>query len=1275
MTEETLFHEVLSRPPAERAAFLDQACAGQSELRAAVEALLAAHDAASNFLTQPAAALLDTVGPPRPRGPAAREPGAPANARHAREVIGSLIGPYKLLELLAEGGMGTVYVAEQQEPVKRRVALKVIKPGMDSSQVLRRFEAERQALALMDHTNIARVFDAGTTERGWPYFVMELVKGELITRYCDEVHLPIRDRLALFTQVCAAIQHAHQKGIIHRDIKPGNVLVCMQDGRPVPKVIDFGVAKALHQKLTERTVYTEVGSLVGTLEYMSPEQAELSALDIDTRADVYALGVMLYELLTGTTPINRKQLRSMPYSEIVRIIKEEEPPRPSTRLSESKDALASLATQRQTEPGRLTKAVRGELDWIVMKALEKDRTRRYESASALARDVERYLRDEPVEACPPSAAYRLKKFLRRYKGTVAAAALVLLALLGGLLGTSYGLFWAEKAREAAQEAGKRADTEAQNAQNKAADAMEAHRTALEAAEESRQRLVRLCGATGNNYAEAGEWWSALLWYNRAWEADRGPDEADGHRQRLAAVLERCPRLVGACFHKHVVLDAQVTSSGERLLTRTDESSAYLWEPQRGQLLANLGPEGGVLHAVLAGDGKRIATAGRDGVVRLWDAGDGKPLVSLPHSAAVHWTAFSPDSSTVASACADGFVRLWQADSGAALPVKIAMGSAARFVVFGPDGSRLLTVDGKDQARVWNTATGQALSPPLPHRMHPGGSGPLAPVLPAFSRDGRWVLSVHNPAPPGISQKAVVRFWQAETGTVSTVTLPFGANQVTFSPDTNQALALGSSRRAFIMQVPDGKALQQFDHPREVQRGCFSLDGKLIATASSGGLVQFWDRQTGRPAGTTRGGSVGMNLRHVEPLTQLTFSASGRSLLSAGQDGTARLWQLPPMEVPGQPYDFDCGRAHLAGVWTGNGYRFALSHDGQREVRFGNKEGAAIHRRPGGEPGPVLQQEGTVTDARFSADGRRVLTVAAGEIRVWNADTGAAIGPAFKVDSPLDAPQLSRDGGRLAAVDGTRIVYLWEVETGRQLLEPFRVPSEPGQPLQTGKEVLQRPPPPTPFRHMGIALSENGKYLAAGSLPGPSPGVWVTDVEAGSTVHVSLTAASWIQSLELSPDGQHLVVASSDTTARVWESATGRPAGPPLHHPTFARRAAFSPDGRHVVTVDDAANVRVWDGRTGGLLVPPLLGQAAGGHPHVWFSPNGRRVLFRSQTGKAVQWDLPLLASSTPLSADLMRLLTGREIDETEGIAFLGATTFRNDGERFRKAWLSWLDRK
>jgi eukaryotic-like serine/threonine-protein kinase len=349
------------------------------------------------------------------------------------EVAGTKIGPYKLLQQIGEGGFGIVFMAEQHQPVYRRVALKIIKPGMDSAQVIARFEAERQALALMDHPNIARVYDAGTTGAARPYFVMELVHGVPITAYCDDNHLTVRERLELFMPVCKAIQHAHQKGIIHRDLKPSNVLVSLYDGQPVPKVIDFGVAKATEQRLTERTMFTQYGQIIGTLEYMSPEQAEMSQVGVDTRSDIYSLGVVLYELLTGSTPLERQRLREAGLTQMLKMVKEEEPPRPSTRLSSTQE-VARIAAARRTEPVKLARLLRGELDWIVMKCLEKDRARRYETANGLARDIERYLRDEAVEACPPSTGYRLRKLAGKHRTafTIAAGVLLLLVLAGAL---------------------------------------------------------------------------------------------------------------------------------------------------------------------------------------------------------------------------------------------------------------------------------------------------------------------------------------------------------------------------------------------------------------------------------------------------------------------------------------------------------------------------------------------------------------------------------------------------------------------------------------------------------------------------------------------------------------------------------------------------------------------------------------------------------------------------------------------------------------------------
>ncbi len=418
-SEQSIFlHAVELASPADRAAYLEDVCRDDPRLRRDVEALLAANE------------RLDADAPPTGPEPPRTRGGL------TTERPGSIIGPYKLLQQIGEGGMGTVFMAEQSHPVQRKVALKIIKPGLDSRQILARFQAERQALALMDHPNIAKVLDAGATggepgdvSAGRPYFVMELVKGVPITRYCDEHHLTPRERLELFVPVCQAIQHAHGKGIIHRDIKPSNVMVCTYDGKPTPKVIDFGVAKATGPKLTEQTLFTEFGAIVGTFEYMSPEQAQLDQLDTDTRSDIYSLGVLLYELLTGTTPLERKRMKEVAVLELLRLVREEDPPRPSTRLSTA-EALPSIAASRGTEPKKLSRLVRGELDWIVMKCLEKDRDRRYETANGLARDIERHLHDEPVQACPPSAGYKLRKFARKHRtllGTAAAFVVLLVA--------------------------------------------------------------------------------------------------------------------------------------------------------------------------------------------------------------------------------------------------------------------------------------------------------------------------------------------------------------------------------------------------------------------------------------------------------------------------------------------------------------------------------------------------------------------------------------------------------------------------------------------------------------------------------------------------------------------------------------------------------------------------------------------------------------------------------------------------------------------------------
>jgi serine/threonine protein kinase len=428
---EAIFMAALDKgTPQERVAFIEEACAKNPQLLERARELLDAHEQSLGLLDSPPAGVAGTIDEPP-----------------VREGPGTVIEPYKLLEQIGEGGFGVVFMAEQQQPIRRKVALKVLKPGMDTRQVIVRFEAERQALALMDHPNIARVVDAGATGSGRPYFVMELVKGIALTDYCDQYSLTLRERLELFVPVCRAVQHAHQKGIIHRDLKPSNILVTRNDGVPVPKVIDFGIAKALGQQLTDKTLFTGFAQLVGTPLYMSPEQADLTGLDIDTRTDIYALGVLLYKLLTGTTPFDKERLHTVGFDELRRIVREEEPPKPSTRLSTLGLAATTISAQRQSDPRRLSQLFRGELDWIVMKALEKDRTRRYETAAAFAADVERYLADEPVEACPPSAAYRLRKLARKHRRLLAAGGVFLGLLVLAVIGLVIGLVVVNRAQQ------------------------------------------------------------------------------------------------------------------------------------------------------------------------------------------------------------------------------------------------------------------------------------------------------------------------------------------------------------------------------------------------------------------------------------------------------------------------------------------------------------------------------------------------------------------------------------------------------------------------------------------------------------------------------------------------------------------------------------------------------------------------------------------------------------------------------------------------------------
>ena len=599
-----------------------------------------------------------------------------------QELAGSRIGPYKLLQLIGEGGFGSVFMAEQQHPVTRKVALKIIKLGMDTRSVIARFEAERQALAMMDHANIACVLDAGATDSGRPYFVMELVKGDPITEYCDRNKLSLPDRLELFSQVCNAVQHAHQKGIIHRDLKPSNILVSTQDGKPFARVIDFGIAKATASRLTEKTVFTEYRQLIGTPQYMSPEQAD-GSLDIDTRTDVYSLGVLLYELLTGSTPFDAKALRSAAYEEMRRMIRDVEPPKPSTRLSQTLQTLPSVALNRRTEPAKLGVLVRGELDWIVMKALDKDRARRYDSPSTLAADLRRHGSGEPVLAAPPGAAYRVRKLARRYRALLATTMTIIILLASGVLISSWQAMRARRAeRTVADQLG---EVKAQKTAAQTAGAL-----AEAAALKLRRQLSDSYVERGISQWDAHQPSMAALWFVQALKLDQGnPEREEVQRLRIGMSMFFSPR----------PLDVEVKAP-----PRVSDyypgvyNDNYIREPEdhSGRIIRRFGT-----------------------YIEVHDSKSGKPVTPrMEHGAKIRDCRYSPDEKLIWTVGEDNSLRFWDAASGKPTSPLLAYPGHLRNIYFSGDGSLVLTThentsDGNRVnfvIRVWETHTFEIVMP-------------------------------------------------------------------------------------------------------------------------------------------------------------------------------------------------------------------------------------------------------------------------------------------------------------------------------------------------------------------------------------------------------------------------------------------------------------------------------------------------------------------------------------------------------------------------------------
>jgi WD40 repeat protein/serine/threonine protein kinase len=1242
--------------PALRAAYLDRECGGDAELRARVDALLRANDAAPLPLDSPGDATSAHVADPLPETEDYGDPTARVGA--------ILAGKYKLVEEIGQGGMGSVFLAQQTEPVKRAVAVKVIKAGMDSRAVLVRFEAERQALAMMDHPNIAKVLDAGTTDGGRPFFVMELVKGTPITRYCDEHKLTPRQRLELFVPVCQAIQHAHQKGIIHRDIKPSNVLIALYDDHPVPKVIDFGVARATGQSLTDKTLMTGFGALVGTPEYMSPEQASLNNLDIDTRSDVYSLGVLLYELLTGTTPVDKKSLGKAALLEVLRIVREVEAPRPSAKLS-SMDTLPSVAANRGTEPARLSRLMKGELDWLVMKALEKDRARRYDTPNALSRDIQRYLADELVEARPPSVGYRVSKFVRRHKGQVVAASLVMLTLIGGIVGTSLGLVQANHSAEeerlakvAAQDAAERE----KQAAKREKEAAEGEKKAREAERERGVELEYQLGISSMVLANAAD-------ENRDVQlaAERLDKVPEGQRGWEWHYLKR--QVQGGIFtlygHKSPVTSVAFSPDGTRIVTGSGDQiepfEAKVWDARTGMLLFDLkglpqsvpGANIPFVCVAFSADSKRIVTAAGDNTARVWDAKTGALQLELKGQEGdqtegyVNCAALSPDGTRIVTGGHGNLVPVWDASTGKAIDeLKGPLDFVTR-LAFSPDGTRILTACLEGAVRVWDARTGKLL---LEAKGLNHGSV-------AFSPDGnRLVVGRGDGTARVIDAHTGGLLLELKGGPLvlkmaDMFTMMNGVQCVAFSPDGTRIVAGGitdiGAGGAKVFDARTGAELLQLKgHTSLVMSAAFSPDGQRIITGSADGTAKVWDVRTGTPR---------FELQGVKSSACAALSPDGtRIVTGSGQvPGEATVWDARTGKLQLALKGFK-GRVNSVafskgGTWIATGGGLGGRMPGEE-----NLGEATVWDAQTGAPLALLQGlKEPVNSLAFSPDGTRLLTAAAlllkrgpgppvqsagAELKLWDVKTGTALFDLTQhekgggiVGERGGSVAFSPDGrrfvtsGRHHFVSPATAVKVWDAETGTVLFE-----------MKEKSAVLS------------LAFSKDGTRIVTGNLHKAT--VW--DVKTQKALFELKGHTGSVLSVAFSPDGKRIVTGSGDRTVRVWDVQTGATLAELKGHEGAVTSVSFSADGTRLLSAT-AGEVFVWDAPIRRQEVE-LVGHTARINVAA-FSPDGSRIATGSSDGTVKVWDVRTGAALLELKGH-----TGASVD---GLVHISHVAFSADGTR------------
>jgi len=1290
----------------ERAAYIKKACGSDSELLARVEALLKAHDEAGDFLEAP---VLDPV--------------ATLEDSPLTEGPGTIIGRYKLLEKIGEGGFGVVYMADQTKPISRRVALKIIKLGMDTKEVIARFEAERQALAMMEHPNIAKVLDAGATDTGRPYFVMELVKGIPITQYCDNNNLDTQQRLELFINVCKAIQHAHQKGIIHRDLKPSNVMITLHDGRPVPKVIDFGIAKATGQRLTEKTLFTRFAQMIGTPEYMSPEQAEFSGLDVDTRSDIYSLGVILYQLLTGVTPFDGEKLREAGYSEMQRIIREDDPDKPSTKLSTMGEALTDVAKHRRVAPEALRKLIRGDLDWIVMKTLEKDRTRRYETASELASDIERHLANEIVLAGPPSTSYRLRKFVRRNRVAVMTGLLIAAVLLAAALISSI------YAREAAIKA-----NEAEIARQDAVKAQQGTAGLLAASYVDRAQA--LC--------EQGEIGRGMLWLADSLKivSDDSSDLNRAVRTSLAAWYGQLHSLRAVVQYPDQINAVTFSPDGSRVLAACLDGTVRICDSATGEPIGKPLQHGsGIIEVVISSNGKRIATRAEDGSVRLWDAvtleSVGEPMQHKKGQVMGCLIAFTPDSSRLRTEGADGVARFWDAHTGKSL------GQTFQTIFipgdFWIDGVRVYEGDYTTSSNVtanilangdfetgaiepWSTygcmtaevvddLAGAAISEAVIegesclHVMVPKASvnfwnAGLEHTGHVLKAGKKYTLSVFLKSSAGAQNincklEQATDPWTSFGSQIITITEKWNEYNITTPVLTDDIDPAGITFQYVHEGIRDAQAMtycpdgcrvvrkvgwgkyQMFDADRgepigppiDSARNLFAIaissDGTRFAAGDGTGLIRIWEAETGNLA--------------LEPivfggLTYVTaFNSDGSRIVSAGNTRMALLRNTRTSELIGAPM------RQRNTVTT-----LAFSPDDTRLVT-GNEDGVLriwdlIQNKYIGE---AVTHEDGVLAADYGPDGLRILTGTEDAVQVRNAATGKPIGKPFSLPGVLEFIRFSPDGSRLVTTGKAKsYLQLWDLSSGELVGEQFHSGALRMDFSPDGSRILAGDAGGVAklwdtvtlkclgefHLHrkpiLGVTYSPDSSRFLTGSFDGTTQ-LW--DAATLEPIDKPLVHQSEVKAATFSPDGTKFLIGFADGTIRLWDTVTLKPIGTPLQHLKVVCAVAFSPNCSQLLACCIDGTARLWDAATLKPIGPPLE------HDCWWptmssFSADGSEILLADRFGTAAIWRAPL----GPLEGEDERIIfwvqvvTGLELDPTGGFNVLDAPTWQQRCRRLQE---------